>query len=585
MSKSRTTESPKKQGLRAVPTLMVIALGCLAATAGAAEPTAGSVLNGQQRNTLPDRPQPGLKMLQIEGIPEPEGGDEKEGPRFWVEGFRITQAIAFSEAELQAQLKGLTQQTLSIKDLNGAAAVITRYYRSRGYFVANAVVPVQEIKDGIVEIKVLEGSLDRLETSSPDANLRLETAVSQSIMRNALHKDGVLRERDVERGLQMINDLPGIYARATLQPGSSLGTTLLMTQIHEGPLLAGDIGLDNYGMEFTGGNRLNAGVNLNDPSGRGDLASLRVTHTSYTDYWRLSYSRPFGHDGLKLGVAASGSTFRLCCEFSALNIRGFSDVATLNASYPLTLEIDRRLYASVAFDAKRLVNNSVAGLTNDSRIHLLTLGLNGNRSQGLGSGSTNYELFLGLGRLNIAAPDYAVVFDQETARTAGDFAKLNYSLGRVQSINGQWSLNATFSGQLSANNLPSSEQFVLGGPSGVRAYPQGEASGDEGMVLNLEVRRTLLPGLSLSVFADHGQIRQHHNPWANWQPVNAPKPNSYRLSGIGTGLSWWGASGTLFAQALVARALDGNPGRDTRGNNADGGSSKTRFWVQLVKYF
>ena len=575
---------PKRQVRHFLPTLMFTLLTCLASQVGAADPNAGSVLSGQQRNTLPERPAPGLQVLQIDGIPEPEL-DGQDGQRFLVEGFRITNAKRFSEAELQAQLKDFSQQTLSIKGLNSAAALITGYYRARGYFVANAYVPAQEIKDGIVEIKVLEGGLDRLEISPLESNLRLDTGVSQSIMRNALQQDGVLRERDVERGLLLLNDLPGINARATLRPGSSLGTTLLMTQIAEGPLLAGDISLDNYGMEYTGEGRLNAGLNLNDPLGRGDLASVRTTRSSYTDYWRLSYVLPLGNDGLKLGVAGSVSTFRLCCEFSALESKGFSEVATLNAALPFILEGNRRLYGSVALEAKRLVNKSVAGLTNDSRIRLLTLGLTGNHSDSLRRGSSNYALSLGLGHLQIAAPDYAAAFDQETARTAGDFVKLNYSFGRAQSLNSHWSLNATVSGQLSVKNLPSSEQFVLGGPFGVRAYPQGEAFGDEGIVLNLEVRRNLLPGLSLSVFADHGEIRQHHNTWANRQPINPPKPNSYRLNGVGTGLSWWGASGTLFTQATIARALEGNPGRDTRGNNADGSNSKTRFWLQVVKYF
>ena len=57
-------------------------------------------------------------------------------------------------------------------------------------------------------------------------------------------------------------------------------------------------------------------------------------------------------------------------------------------------------------------------------------------------------------------------------------------------------------GQLAFDNLDSSEKMELGGAYGVRAYPEGEAFGDEGYIATAEARLMLdsltgsLPGRS-----------------------------------------------------------------------------------------
>ena len=94
------------------------------------------------------------------------------------------------------------------------------------------------------------------------------------------------------------------------------------------------------------------------------------------------------------------------------------------------------------------------------------------------------------GNANFAANDAL------TAGAAGTYSKVNYSASRLQRLNDAWSLYANFAGQSANKNLDSSEKFALGG-MGVRAYPQGEASGDAGSLLNLEVRYNL-PGIAFA---------------------------------------------------------------------------------------
>ena len=96
-------------------------------------------------------------------------------------------------------------------------------------------------------------------------------------------------------------------------------------------------------------------------------------------------------------------------------------------------------------------------------------------------------------------------------------------------------LAGSVSGRRASKNLDSAEKISLGGPFGVRAYPVGEAAGDDGYLATIElrydVRQNMLPGsLSLSVFYDTGTVSINHDPYAAGD-------NNRRLSGAGLGVT------------------------------------------------
>ena len=124
---------------------------------------------------------------------------------------------------------------------------------------------------------------------------------------------------------------------------------------------------------------------------------------------------------------------------------------------------------------------------------------------------------------------------------------------------------------------------------GVRAYPQGEAAGDSGRLLNLEARYNL-PGYnfgSLQVvgFIDTGRVTLHNATWAGWQPTGRPGfPNSYSLSGAGIGLNLYRDAGFTVRSSLAWK-LGKNPGADAIGRDSDGQDRSARFWLQATQQF
>jgi hemolysin activation/secretion protein len=59
------------------------------------------------------------------------------------------------------------QGGLSLVDLEDAADGITQYYRARGFPVAEAFVPAQDVASGVVTIRVVEGTLGHVEVERP----------------------------------------------------------------------------------------------------------------------------------------------------------------------------------------------------------------------------------------------------------------------------------------------------------------------------------------------------------------------------------------------------------------------------------
>lgn len=110
------------------------------------------------------------------------------------------------------------------------AAKIADHYRRNGFFVAQAYLPAQDIKDGAVTIAVLEGRYGRI-------NLRNQTNLSDSRangLLEGLNSGDPIAIAPLESRLLQLSDVPGVAVRSTLSPGASLGTSDLLVDVTPG---------------------------------------------------------------------------------------------------------------------------------------------------------------------------------------------------------------------------------------------------------------------------------------------------------------------------------------------------------------
>lgn len=112
----------------------------------------------------------------------------------------------------------------------------------------------------------------------------------------------------------------------------------------------------------------------------------------------------------------------------------------------------------------------------------------------------------------------------------GSYSKLSLDMARVQNLPGTFSGYLRLATQHSGDVLDSSERMSAGGPNGVRAFPSGEASGDRGLLAQVELRYlSPIEGLSPYLFVDTARMTR----------IDPEAGNSTRsLSGHGLGVRW-----------------------------------------------
>ena len=497
----------------------------LAQAQTAPTPNAGQILRELQ--TPPPLAPAGVAAQRA--VPAAEvGTDDQVKVRVSAIVFTGNQEIA--TADLLPLVSSLVGSEQTLGQLNAAARRITAYYRSRGFAVARALLPAQDITSGTVTISVIEG---RVSSSRLANTSRLSDALVGAYIGEVKPGD-VIRSSQIDRGILLLQDTPGIASsRATLQPGASVGTSELLIEVTPASLLSGSATLDNYGSRYTGEYRLGGNFALASPLGRGDQLSFSaLTSGSGLSFGRLAYQMPVGSGGLRLGAAYFDTRYKLGREFAALDAQGRANSSSVFASYPFIRSSLRNLSGTVAYESKNL--NDRVNATNtvtDKKVGVTSLGLAGNLQDALWDGGINsFDVSFISGKLNIASPG-ALAIDAASAQTNGSYSRVAYSLSRLQRLGNSTLLLVSVTGQQAGKNLDSSEKFSLGGLNGVRAYPAGEASGDQGYHATVELRQTLSANWQGTLFYDVGDVTINKNPFG------AAASNSRGLAGAGFGVN------------------------------------------------
>ncbi len=523
---------------------------------------------GSQMQQIPPAPMP-LKMapkVVLAPAATAATAADTTAVKIVVKRLNVAGSQAYSEAELLAVTGFSAGSELSLADLRAMAARIAAFYHSKGYFMAQAYLPAQDIKDGAVTIAVLDGRYGKV-------TLRNQSNVSDALanrLLDGLNTGDAVTVDPLENSLLLLSDLPGVQVKSTLVPGASVGASDLIVDLTPGQRVSGSVDADNAGNRYTGAARIGATVNLNDPTGHGDVATLRVlTSGSGLNYARIAYQTRVGK--ATAGVAYSELRYKLQKEFAPLGANGSAKIASVYGSYPLVRSRNTNLYAQLNFDAKRFHDRvDSTSSVGDKTARVLIGSLVGDHRDTLGGGGlNNFALTWASGEIDLQTPSLRAA-DAASACSNGRYNKLGLSAARLQSVTDSLSLYGAVSGQLASKNLDVSEKMELGGMYGVRAYPEGEAYADQGYVLNLEARMAVAPQLQLIGFVDHGSVTTNKHAWTSG-------PNRRTLSAAGIGLSW-ADSNNFAVKAYYAHKL----GNEKALSAPD---SAGRFWIQAVKYF
>ncbi len=495
------------------------------------------------------------------------------GPPVMVTALHIAGATRFPESTLVAVTGFKPGAALTIFDLRRMAGLVSAYYNAHGYVVAQAYVPAQAVTDGAVTIVVIEGHYGAVVLNNKS---RLHDGLARDVLAG-LKSGDVVEAAPMRRRLLLLSDIPGVEVKSEIVPGDAVGSSDLRVDLANQPLISGSVQVDNDGDPYTGRYRGGGTLNLNDPLGIGDQATVRyLTSGQGLQFGRASYQAQIAN--VTLGAAYEDFRYDLGRQYGAADLDGSEQIVSVYASYPLIRSDRDTVRLRADFDYRWLTNNRAApALEGDRRAEVGSLAIIGDHYDSLGGGGADaYSITATAGALDIQSP-LALAADRATSRTQGSYGVIRGSVDRLQNVGGPFQIYAWVRGQAASRNLDIDEKMELGGAYAVRAYPEGEAYGDEGVVGTLEARMWLpkpwrrMPGrLQLAVFEDAGFVRFAVRPWL-------PGADHATRAGAGVGLAW-AKPGNFLLQLSYAHRTGTPPATSIR-------ESSGEFRFEAVKFF
>ena len=351
---------------------------------------------------------------------------------FMLSCFKFTGQDKIDTAVFAELTKDYMGRDITVSELQQAADLVTDYCRNQGYTVATAFLPQQDIKNGVVEIRILLGTMGEIKINNRS---RLSEGQAERFL-SGLKAGSIIKNGPLETVLNNLNDLPGIAAAGILSAGTEVGSSDLTVTLADKKQADTILYTDNHGGKYSGRYRYGFQTTFNEP----------------------------GHIGDKLFLGGMLTN---------------SDLHNYNLGYEMPLDSSgSRLAAAYGYDNRQLQDElRTFGSSTEKHSNALHLGIVGN-SRGMGS-YTGYSALYYTGRLT---------YDDINVGNEGTYHKFNTDINHIQRLGHTVNLHINLHSQLASKDLDGSEQFSLGGADGIRAYPQGEASGSSGYQATAELR-------------------------------------------------------------------------------------------------
>jgi hemolysin activation/secretion protein len=512
-------------------TAISVCLCALSANAQVIPGTTNPGIRQQQLQISPTAPKVSNKPL-ISVEDGKQTAPIQGGLEFTLKSIAVEGSTAIPQEEIEPLYKDLIGTKISLSTLNKVADDITSFYRNRGFILTRAIIPPQAIKGGDVKIRIVEGFIDSVKIQGDDADDALIKAYGERI-----RESKPLNVATLERYLLLMEDLPGVEARAVLQPSPTTpGASDIVVNITR---KAVDVSAtaDNRGSHFLGPIQISSTVAVNNLLGLNEQTQARVVATPFQFeelfFGELRHEEQLGSYGTKATIAGSYINTHPRDTLTPFDIVGTSYAFSAGISHPVVRSRRENLFVNTDFTLR------------NSDLDSLGANLSYDKTRVIGVGAS-YDFVDFTSAINRAEARYARglgigtdVDNQPRSRANGHpvFDKFTGKVSRIQPVTGPWSIFGAASGQYSPDPLVASEEFTLGGAEFGSAYDAAEITGDSGVAGRVELQYNAAPQLDylsqyqLYGFYDIGRVWNH-------DPIAGSESNHSELSSAGIGVRY-----------------------------------------------
>lgn len=469
-------------------------------------------------------------------------------PVFEIRRFDVVGATLVPRREIDAALAPFIGADRAFADLQHARAALESLYARSGYGATQVMLPEQEIKDGVVQLRVVEARVGRITVegnkSFDEENIRASLP--------ALVPGQPLDTARVASELQLANESPVKQTTVVLKGADGAGEVDAKVRVADQRPYRFSLSLDNTGTPQTGEYRIGVGfqeanmwnldhvLNLQyvtSPTQENDPSQLSLSPNNNVFIFGAGYHIPLYRLGDSIDLVAGYANVDSGVVQNLYNISGSGRVyaARYNFGLPRVGAVEQKL--TLGFDSRYYDNNVVPvgttiAIVPDYVLHPLSLGYSG-----AWRGEADELGFYATGVRNIP---YGQNGDQMQFNLVRPGADAQYTLSR---FNVNWlhrfahdvQARVRFTAQYTRDELLSGEQFGLGGMGSVRGFYEREYAGDKGYSGTFEVYSPDLAAsfshgirARLLAFYDYGSAWLN-NPQIFEQPVT-------RISAAGPGI-------------------------------------------------
>ncbi len=424
-------------------------------------------------------------------------------------------------AGIQQKFLGKLLTENNIRDLEDW---IILYCRKHDKLMVDAILPPQNIDNGVLQLWFLEGKVGNLGVKNAEPKWFPDKLFLDEVH---LKPGESIDSKQLREDLTWLNNNPFRQVDAVFKPGEKLGLTDVDLQVQDRFPVRPYVGYEDSGTRFTGEDRFLAGLNWGNAFGLDHQFNYQFASDLDFDLVKAHSASYIAPLPWRHNLVVYGSYADVRADFSSLGLQGTTANGVswqVSGRYSIPLpEVKRyRHELSAGFDFKRSNNNLLAGgLTvlqnSDTDIDQFVVAYTGLMPDRFGRTSFGLEGFFSPGGLTTFNHDED--FDRLRVGSSADYVYGRLNLERVTRLPFDFSWVLTGWGQVASDRLLPSEELGLGGYNTVRGYDERVVLGDNGWIVSNELRAppwslaNLLnvPGardeLQLLAFFDYGAIR------------------------------------------------------------------------------
>lgn len=493
----------------------------------------------------PPAPEPSPTLPPVPAPPEGDVQQQLGQVRVFVSAIQVTGNTAFPDTEIDAITKPYVNRTLATEDLERLRLALTLLYINNGYITSGAVIPDQDVNDGVIHIQIIEGALSRIDVEG--TNWFRRGYLSDRV---ALGAGPPLKIEPLQGRLQMLQQDPRLERiNAELRPGDQRGESVLQLKVKEASPWKAWFDFNNYQTPAVGAERGLMTLAHQNVTGHGDPFSFTFGGSrGVLPIIDTSYTLPLNRYDTTFTASYRRNDFLVVeSQFRALDLNSESEIFGFTLRHPVYRTVTDEL--AFAITGERLYNKVTSIFDTPG---LPSPFINGSSETGVSSVSalrfvqeyvhrTSTSVIAARSRFSVGLDVLNATTNSGLSRDGTPLPDGRFFswLGQLQSVrrfDDWWGMQllGQMTLQLANDRLFPLEQIPIGGRFSVRGYRENTLIRDNGFLVSVESRFPLIryansePLLQLAQFVDVGRA---------WQ-AKGETPDPQTLASVGLGIRW-----------------------------------------------